>query len=386
MIMSSVEIIRAHPLLGVGAGNFGLEVNTYRKIFSDKDPNSVLLAQAEMETPERAHNEYIQIETELGIVGGVIFLWFLIGIAIMAIRSLAMRGHMPIHLFACWLGIAMFLLSSIVTSYSFRLIQNGFVFFVVLAIGVTILARRAQATEDSKTISTGSPKLLYAFGAAACLLLGALSAVRMASAAYTVKANSIDGMGSAIQVYDLAMSIDNENPEAPYFLGLRLLQEGRYSEAATYLQRSIDIGKARSPDYSYLATAQSLAGDLEGAVRTQADAVRMYPRSTFVITRYASVLDAAGQHEESAKQVARAQALNKRAANSWWSLMHSGGRVTSELAFKNKDDYMEVMDLKPFECIFAVVDERDILFPNERQKAPWEKHRGSDDSRSFQNF
>ncbi|HQU94363.1 MAG TPA: O-antigen ligase family protein, partial [Pyrinomonadaceae bacterium] len=60
MIALSLEMIADKPLTGIGADNFGLQVHKYRKTFAAKNPDDQLLAYAENEIPERAHNEYLQ--------------------------------------------------------------------------------------------------------------------------------------------------------------------------------------------------------------------------------------------------------------------------------------------------------------------------------------
>ena len=139
--------------------------------------------------------------------------------------------------------------------------------------------------------------------------------------------------------------------------------KGDFAEAVPYLAAAIKIGKAPSCDFSYLATAQSLAGDNVAAEQTMAAAASLYPRSAFALTRYASLLRENGRDAESATQFARAVQVNRPAANTWWAMMNKGPRAASELAFKFKDDYTEVMNLQPQSSIYAVAAERDIRFP-----------------------
>ena len=127
MATLSFEMMRANPVVGVGADNFGYELNKYREAYGANNPGNTNLAQAEKEVPERAHNEYLQILAELGVVGGLIFLWLLLGIGSMVVVAIKERKLSPFRL-AALLGVLIFLASSLVTSFSFRLIQNGFVF------------------------------------------------------------------------------------------------------------------------------------------------------------------------------------------------------------------------------------------------------------------
>ena len=172
------------------------------------------------------------------------------------------------------------------------------------------------------------------------------------------------------------MEIDDTNPAAPFYFGLRLVEAGRYEEAIPYIKRSIAIGRARSSDFSYLATAQTLAGDAAGAEDTFAEAARLYPLSPFVLTRYASFLKANGKDVESTIQFQRALKISTKDANAWWALINNGAKNASDLAFSTQD-HSEIMDLRPYDSIYAVVAERDIRFPDERVKFPWEKFSNS---------
>jgi O-antigen ligase len=371
MIHISARMIAANPVLGIGADNFGFEANKYRAEFGTANPDNPVLAEAESYIPERTHNEYLQIFAELGAIGIAIFAWFLFGIAMMGLRLLKnFRSSSP-YAIAAMVGVGAFLVSSLVTSYSFRLIQNGFVFFFVLAVASKLLLKKKKA----KTFTPNKLHMKLALDVAciACLSLAVLSAVRVSSSAFAQQANRTASINDALPIYRRAMTLDTTNPEAPYFLGLRLVDVGRYSDGALNLEKSIRIGKARSTDFSFLATAQTLAGDNAAAERTFAEAAALYPRSVFVLTRYAALLEVNGKTVESAQQFERAARIDKRAANTWWALINKGTQAAADLSFKNPDEYDQIMDLLPYDAIYAVIAERDIRFPDEREKFPWEK-------------
>ena len=131
MLYISAEMFHANPFVGIGADNFGFEANKYRASFSAKESENPVLAESESNIPERAHNEYAQIIAELGIIGGLIFLWFLGGIGILAFRAFKNRNRLPPII--CRGSRAGHIFDEFISHLlSFRLIQNGFVFFFVL--------------------------------------------------------------------------------------------------------------------------------------------------------------------------------------------------------------------------------------------------------------
>jgi predicted Zn-dependent protease len=145
-----------------------------------------------------------------------------------------------------------------------------------------------------------------------------------------------------------------------------MISEKRYGEAVPLLAESVRIGKATSAEISFLATAQRLSGDLNGAEQTLAAAVDLYPRSTFVLTRYASILRENGKTVQSDEVLSRAFDINRKTTNTWWAFINDGPRAASERAFANSDQYVQVMDLLPRASIYALKAERDILHPEDR--------------------
>ena len=362
------EMIRANPLIGVGADNFGMQVNHYREIYGAGNPDEVNLVNAEDQIPSHAHNEFLQIVAELGVVGGAIFAWLLVGMAVMAFRAIRRIGSGQLDAAAAVLGLGMFLISSLVSAYSFRVMQNGIVFFFVLAFAVVKIfqSHRSSEPETRVTIAPRQARFAFAFGIVICVGLTIYSSVRVSSVIITTRANQTETLLAAMPLYELAMRLDDENPDVRANLGMRLFRSRRYEESIPYLQSAISIGRAPSSELSYLATAKALAGDDQGAEETMATAASLYPRSPFVLTRYAMVMEKNGRTAESADIFSRATKLDERAANTWRALIVSGPKAVSDMAARDSA-YLPVMELRPESSIYAVVTERFIRFPEERR-------------------
>ena len=369
MIALSLEMFTRSPIVGVGADNFGFEAHKYREIYAGQHPTDPLLAQAESDIPERAHNEYLQILAELGIVGASLFAWLLSGIGIMAFRALRSVNRLPVHASAAVIGLGIFLLGGLVTSYSFRLIQNGFAFFFVLAVASKLLlkGKRSEGKKAEISLPWMSAKPVLAVGILACLLLFAYSAIRVSSVIVTDTANYTIDAERAFELYDTAVRIDNENPFASHYHGMRLLREQLFAEAVPYLSRAIAIGLTPSDSYSYLATAQTMSGDNTGAEETMRRASAMYPHSTFVLVRYGTLQRDNGKNAESLATLERAEQLNPSAARTWLTMIDKGFRIASSKQAADEIGLVPVMDLQPEKGILAVLTERLIKFPDEQQ-------------------
>ena len=368
MFSVSTEMIRANPWMGIGADNFGMQVNQYREIYGAANPDDVNLAGAEDQMPEHAHNEFLQIVAELGVVGGAIIAWLIAGIALMAFRAIRNIRSGSLTAAAAVLGLGMFLVSSLVSAYSFRVMQNGIVFFFVLAVAAKEIyaTKRSESEQKLQVRPPTWLKPALATGLLMCIGLTAYSALRVSSVIVTIRANQAPTLTAAIPLYDLAMRLDNENPDARQNFGMRLFRNRRYAEAIPYLQSAISIGRAPSPELSYLATTQALAGDNSGAEKTMAAAANLYPRSPFVLTRYAMILERNGKLTGSAGMFARATKIDARSAYTWRELMRSGPKAVSDMAARDPR-IAQVMDLRPKSSIYAVVTERLIRFPEEQK-------------------
>ena len=188
----------------------------------------------------------------------------------------------------------------------------------------------------------------------------------MISVALTDQANHTARIDDAIPLYELAMRLDNENPDARQNLGMRLFRRQRYAASVPYLESAISLGRAPSSELSYLATAKSLSGDAEGAESTMRIAAEMYPRSPFVLTRYSTLLESNARAAEASRVFDRATSIDPGEAMAWRVIINSGPKALSELSARD-NSYMPVMQLTPQASIYAVVTERYIRFPDEQR-------------------
>jgi Tfp pilus assembly protein PilF len=154
---------------------------------------------------------------------------------------------------------------------------------------------------------------------------------------------------------------------------MRLFQEKRYEEAVPPLSEAIRIGRARSVDFSLLASAQSISGDDLSAEKTMEEARKLYPRSVFVLARCAHLLHSNGKVGEAEKMLELAKGINPREANTWWTFLNEGSNAAAAKALKNDVDFKPLMDLRPLNAVYAVRAEREIRFPDEAKSFDFTK-------------
>ena len=367
----AIEMWSAGKLTGVGADNYGQVFNRYRLSYSKAHPNdpNLQISINESGIPERAHNEYSQILAELGLVGIAIFASFIVGIFYLGSNIFRKRFRVPFLTVAAFAGVGAFLASSVVTSYSFRLPQNGLAFFIVLAVAVSGSFSSASAFNGEP--SRKSRKNIGSFLVVMILASVGLfvhSAVRLAAVTVVRLAEQQNSIESAEPLYLRAIAIDDSNGNILTSFGWNLVLNKRAEEGIPYLRRSIDVGRSTSPDYSYLATAQIVAGKPNDALATLEEGVGVYPYSVFLLTRQASLLKLLGRTDESVRQFEKAKSLNLKQAMSWWYYINEGGNAAAKHSFE--DDLTPLMELLPKQGVYAIQGEREIRFPEEKFAIP----------------
>jgi O-antigen ligase len=123
----TVTMIRANPILGVGLGAY----ETAYPIYS-RDDGSLLLGQSF--SVDRAHNDYLQILADCGVVGGALAIWFVV----LVFRAVArgIKSHDPLRS-AVALGCGASIFGMLIHSFfdfNLQLPSNAMLFLLLAAI------------------------------------------------------------------------------------------------------------------------------------------------------------------------------------------------------------------------------------------------------------
>lgn len=157
----AVELIKEKPVLGWGVGTFGVHYPGAQGKFLSRMENKDYLPRANRSI--NAHNDYLHIWVEQGLVGLFLFLG-IIGIFYWRLFSFLRKseGKNP-ALFLIFFtgGITSFLIHAGV-SFPFHIIQNGMVFYFLLALAVGIIQGGIKWEENIGKNSAG--KTRYAKG------------------------------------------------------------------------------------------------------------------------------------------------------------------------------------------------------------------------------
>ncbi|HEX8737029.1 MAG TPA: O-antigen ligase family protein [Pyrinomonadaceae bacterium] len=355
------QMFSDHSLTGVGADNFGLEFKNSRINYAANNPNDELLFVAEDYMVERAHNEFLQIFAELGAIGAMIFLALVGGFLFLLGKAFIANGYRfsPV-LWACVAGFCAFFVSSMFSSFSFRVVQNGIVFFFVLALATYEMQKIFRKNKKPQpTLVSFQPKPVLAFSFCLVALFFALSLAANLSNHYVLSAESTEDFARAEDFYRQAIRLNPRNASAYFSYGQQLYFKKQPERAVEMLEKAIANGLDASIAYSYLASAQASAQNPRAAEETIAQALRIYPRSIFLHVRYASFLEKKGETEKSAEQLEIARRINDKQANSWQELITSGARA---LSIKARSDEKIILphELLPTGALYAILDEQAV--------------------------
>lgn len=370
---AAFELWRAHPLAGVGAGNFSTRLPEARAAFAARRPDSTLNGINEGYLNAGAHNEYLQIFAELGAAGLLLFVAFCAALVWSAWRALrTARGPLVPGAVA---SLLVFAVSSGASAVSFRWMGSGLVFFFAAAI-VTRFAARAKIDEARRDEASAhadghAPRRLFsallspapAVGLALSLAVACVMTLQAASVQLIAAAQSSADAERAETLYRSALKVNPLNPATHYQFGVWLFQRGRAREAVPHLRYGVERGFNASTCYAYLAGAESNADDEAAAERTLAAALRAFPRSVFLRARHAASLARLNHAAEAELEMATALLLDSRVARGWRVLIDEDIDAAIAVARRDPSIYSMPGELQPEDALFAVLKENERRFP-----------------------
>jgi hypothetical protein len=147
------QLIRERPLLGWGIGSFPLEQTRTVPFAQSRE----LVQRMGPSLQEQAHNEYLQIGAELGVLGLALYLWVLGAFFHTGLRALRQRegGFRKLVLLGCLAGVAGQMLDAL-SNPAWRYADVSFLFWLMLGIGM-VAARIPHRSPPRITGADGEP-------------------------------------------------------------------------------------------------------------------------------------------------------------------------------------------------------------------------------------
>jgi O-antigen ligase len=155
-------MIRANPLLGVGLGAYATAFSLYTK----RD-GSVRVPQA--------HNDYLQVVADCGIVGGLIALWFVVVVFRVVGRGLKSRDRLLSGLaLGSGAGIVGILVHSLF-DFNLQIPSNALLFLVLAAVASSVAALAQATTKSEELASRPGTGVIHKQTASTAVLVGGAS-------------------------------------------------------------------------------------------------------------------------------------------------------------------------------------------------------------------
>jgi O-antigen ligase len=359
-----LEMLRSHPLLGVGANNYQVKFGDGRSQFSARYPSSPLVAMNDHLLTLYAHNEYVQMAAELGLIGLILFALFSLSLVAKFIRELRVRDH-TLPVFGAGGTMLAFAISSGASASSFRYLGGGLIFFFAAAlISRNMNRHQSRSDESTSVICVRSTMLRSIYLCCFSLMLFSvcLLTAQAAGTTYQAWAESSADATQAERYYRRSLQVYPANTAAQFGYGMWLYGKGRSAEGAQYLRSAVDRGFNSSVCFAYLAGAEATAGDLAAAERTLATAVQIYPVSVFLLVRHAAALERNGRPQEAKAEFSRALLLDSRAARGWRQLIDNDIDAAG-LAAEQDPTITLPGELVPQIAVLAILLENEQRFP-----------------------
>jgi O-antigen ligase len=346
---TTVPLVRDHWLAGVGADNYGIAANEGRAEYRSVHPIDPPDEPISDFLVERAHSEPLQVLLELGVPGLILFAIPFALFAYVAIWTIVIKGRRPSLFFwaACG-GMAAFAVSSMVSSFSFRIVQNGIAFFLIFAVAVFELSK----TNKDRSHNLYLPRPLVACVLSVAILV--LAAKGVAEYSFVGGDRSTDH-STGSELFSNALTLDPDYAAAHYRLSRINFENGDHSAAAKELRAAIAGGMGVVLTFSDLAECYEKAGDRDAEFSTFDEALRIYPRSVFLHVRYSVELDKTSRTAAADQQLAAARDIDKKQANGWYSLI-TRGSVRTFYDARTSDDMAAPAELAPDIAVIQYLD------------------------------
>ena len=260
----TVDLIKQHPIAGAGFGAYAAAITRF-----DHSNGTFPL--------EQAHNEYLEILANGGIIGLILFGTFFSLAASRAFRAVSADAQLlRSTCFGATLGVFGVLVHSLV-DFGLHVPLNALVFVVLLAIATNGPATRRPRPDAMKGSVAHHNELWHRFGAIlyaiVVLAVGTFAAREFLSEYFAASSMTSKSLSEA----HLAVKVFDGDPTAQQALGVLLLERGDHKEAANALAKAVNLRTQDYKGWQLLGDAKYAGGDLIGAESAYINAIELAP-------------------------------------------------------------------------------------------------------------
>lgn len=372
----TVLMIKDHPLLGSGIGTYKYNTLKYQAEFFKQGENRSLYPHG---FADKAHNEYLQLWAEIGIVGLGIFIWLIISYFSCGIKILRkIKDEYKQGIIIGLMGSVVAVLIDGLFGFPLHLPATVILFWLVLALTIATIKIGADAEENnivrknSNPISRFKPLLYIAIILLTIFLCVTVTRPFIAKV-YWYYANieiENENWNEAIKINEKALKWDPYFGEIYYNIGKILEIKELYGVALEYFEKTAryidNSGLPQDFALIYLKSSQldKAAIKLKQAISYQRDEKSMFP----LYSELGNVFLQLGRYKPAEVAFKNALKINPDFANAHYGL--AGAYLQQNKQAGALVELQKVIELAPDskEAQYA----RDMMqqFTQEKPKAP----------------
>jgi len=237
---STIMMIKDHPLLGSGIGTYKYNILSYQAEFFDRGENRTIYPYG---FPDKAHNEYLQLWAELGIVGLIIFLWLMFTYFNYGIKYLKReKDKQKQGIIIGLMGTVAAVLVDAIFEFPLHLPTNVVLFWLIIGLSVSMINKEIS-TEDEKgkKLTLRFKPLLYIAIIFLTVFLCVTVARPFMARTYWYQGNmegKKENFQGAIDAYEKSLKWDPYFGRIYYNMGKVLLHGKAYKPALEYLKKA----------------------------------------------------------------------------------------------------------------------------------------------------
>ncbi len=303
----TVRMIREHPLLGVGLGNWRIVVPSYGAEGLRSDTGTLHF--------QRPHNDILWVTSETGLMGGLLYLAIFGSVLGVGARTMARTpsGRDRLVLALMLAGVAGYGLDSL---FSFPKERMTHLVYLALLIGTLVSFDRGAGDKPA----AHSVSRRWALALVAVLWMTTLIAGRVAYSRYFAEvelrralearvAKNWPAMAAHIDRVDRRYyDIDPSGVPVVWYRGVARFEMGDRVGALADFRSALEVHPNHEHVLSNIATCEALRGDNDAAIRNFESAIAIAPRFEEARTNLGSLLHSLGRDQEAYEVLAPATA------------------------------------------------------------------------------
>lgn len=288
-----LNIIKDFPLTGTGIGSFLDSYPGYRTVLLDH-----------IYTYDHAHNDYIELLTDGGIIAFLLAVWFIGAVFYHSYKTLKLRKQMySVYLFiGSTIGMIYMLIYSI-TDFNLHIGANGLFFFFLA--GLVVSSANTRMNDDHKKtylIKKEIPaKQLGIFTGVVLFACLVFNSGILIGAGYFSSVNNLNSAGELNPVKDrvsIASLFDPFEPKYPYVIANMELRRSDMEQAAVHAGRAVKLIPVNGGYLQQLGLIYSELQDHEIADKLLKSGIRYDISDPLRYRVYASWLLSRGEREK----------------------------------------------------------------------------------------